>query len=125
MSYKIKKSYGQGLTSRSIILPRSFLAKYEITDKVKITLCEDYIAIKKAYDNDFWKMGMAYKSVIDENGNYYRHLTTLTSGSQSVTIPKHMLTKLGISNEDWIKISCIDGLSIRKAKHEEVLPNES
>ncbi len=122
MSFKIKKSYAQGLTSRSIILPRSFLNKYEITNKVKITLCKGYILITKAYANDFWKMGMEYKSIIDENGNYYRGLTTLTSGSQSVTIPKLMLAELFIKDEDFIKISSLseDGIRLSKAKKEDL-----
>lgn len=119
--YKIKKSYAQGLTSRSIILPKPFLTKYEITDKVKISLCKDHILISKGYDNDFWVMGMAYKSVIDNNNNYYRHLTMLSSGCQSITIPKDFLNNLDIKDDDFIKITCVmNGISISKAKKEDV-----
>jgi len=122
MSYKVKKSYAQGLTSRSIILPRTFLKKYEITDKVKITLKKGYILITKAHGSDFFQMGIEFKSVIDEKGNYYRGLTTLTSGCQSVTIPKLMLSKLYIKDDDYIKISSLseEGIQLSKAKKEDL-----
>lgn len=127
MKDKIKKSYAQGLTSRSIVLPRPFLNKFKISDKVKISLHKDHILITKAFDNDFWMMGIEYKSIIDENNNYFRRLTTLSSGSQSVTIPKEFLKELYIKDDDFLKISSLgdEGITLSKAKKEDVFKNES
>lgn len=116
----LKQTYAQGLTSRSLVVPKSYLKKLDIEDKVKISLVDSTIVITKAKSSDFG----IYKSVIDEDGHYFRYLTKY-GVSKAVTIPKQFLKSIGVNNEDWVKLNITDNnITITKAVLNDFMPKK-